>query len=81
LFVRDDYGRLWAYDEQESPSGPLKDGQWQAFIQVTSADAKGFEGVLSFTISRDGGLQHDQPAFRMRRSLPPRFPLRRPATA
>ncbi|MGA2769567.1 MAG: hypothetical protein ABSG26_02000 [Bryobacteraceae bacterium] len=72
LFIQSDQRKLLVYsDFDEAHIGDLGYDKWQVRIQVTSEDAYGFEGRLSFTFTRRS-LIPDQPAFTKVRDIPPR---------
>jgi hypothetical protein len=63
-------GRTIVSKSAGEPIGRLDYDKWRIKIVVTADDAQGFEGHLSFTLTRSG-MEIDRPAFKLKRTIPP----------
>jgi hypothetical protein len=75
LYVTDVNRKVWIRKADGSPLGILDEGRWEARLTVSSDNAHGFEGVLSFTVSRHFGAVPDSTALAMRRRAVPRMQI------
>ena len=71
LFVSGDDQKQYIHDSLYTSVGVIDYGRWEIKLLVTSDNAVGFEGKISFLLTKHR-LQPDTPAFTMLRILQPR---------
>jgi hypothetical protein len=72
LFAQDQNGRVIPYKNGGEPFHPLEHDKWDVKIAVSSDNVRGFEGIITFTQTRNS-LAPGHPAFAKLRFLKPRL--------